>query len=112
MNKVVFFAFRDNKMCFQHLLLNALDIVRKGGDAKIIFEGEAVKLPQILVEESNPLYKKAKEKDIILGACDACSNMMGVYEINRELELTMLSDMNGHPSMEKYLSEGYQIITL
>lgn len=112
MNKVVFFAFRNHMMCFQHLLLNALDIVEKGGDAKIVFEGEAVKLPQELVKEENPLYKKALEKNVIEGACEACSKMMEVYDINKELGLNLLVGVSGHPAMEKYLSEGYQIITL
>ncbi|MGO3017684.1 MAG: hypothetical protein ACTIH2_00900 [Anaerococcus sp.] len=112
MNKVVFFAFKDEKMCFTHLLLNSLDIVEKGGDAKIVFEGAAVKLPQALVEEENPLYKKAIDKGIIEGVCEACSKMMEVYETNKKLGLNFLSDMKGHPSMEKYISDGYDVITL
>lgn len=112
MNKIVFFAFRDNKMCFTHLLLNSIDIVEKGGQAKIVFEGESVKLPQILEEEENPLYNKAKDLGIIEGVCEACSKMMEVYDINKKLGLNFLSDIKGHPAMEKYLSEGYQVITL
>lgn len=112
MNKVVFFAFRNHKMCFQHLLLNAIDIVEKGGEAKIVFEGEAVKLPQVLTEEDNPLYKKALEENIIDGVCKACSKAMGVYEINEKLGLNFLFDLKGHPSMKKYIDDGYEIITL
>jgi hypothetical protein len=42
MNKFAFFAFNDNLMCFQHILLNALDLDKKGNEVKIIFEGESV----------------------------------------------------------------------
>lgn len=112
MKKVVFFAFKENKMCFTHLLLNALDIAEKGGDAKIIFEGASVKLPQILEEERNPLYLKAKEVGIIEGVCEACSKMMEVYQINKDLGMTFLNDLKGHPAMEKYMSQGYEIVTL
>lgn len=112
MNKVVFFAFRDHKMCFQHLLINTFDIIEKGGEAKIVFEGEAVKLPQLLDEEKNPLYAKAVEEKVIAGVCEACSRTMGVYEINKDLGLEMLTGIKGHPAMEAYLSDGYQIITL
>lgn len=112
MNKVVFFAFRNHKMCFQHLLLNAFDIIEKGGEAKIVFEGEAVKLPQILSEENNPLFKKALEEKVIDGVCEACSKVMEVYEINKELGINFISDLKGHPAMETYLSQGYQVVTL
>lgn len=112
MNKVVFFAFKENKMCFTHLLLNSLDIVEKGGQAKIIFEGSAVKLPQVLEEEKNPLYIKAKKADIIEGVCEACSKTMGVYETNKDLGMTFLNDLKGHPAMEKYMSDGFEIVIL
>ncbi|MDO5027124.1 MAG: hypothetical protein Q4E50_04770 [Tissierellia bacterium] len=112
MNKVVFFAFRNHKMCFQHLMLNAFDIIEKGGQAKIVFEGEAVKLPQVLTEENNPLYKKALAEGVIDGVCEACSKAMDVFEVNKELGVTFLSDLKGHPAMDKYLKEGFQVITL
>lgn len=112
MNKIVFFAFKEEKMCFTHLLLNAIDIVEKGGDSKIIFEGGAVKLPKVFKEENNPLYKKAEELGIIEGVCEACSKMMDVYDINKELGMNFLNDLKGHPAMEKYASYGYQIVTL
>lgn len=112
MNKVVFFAFRNHKMCFQHLMLNAFDIIEKGGKAKIVFEGEAVKLPQVLTEENNPLFKRALQENVIDGVCEACSKTMEVYEINKDLGLNFLSDLKGHPSMNNYLAEGYQVITL
>ena len=112
MNKVVFFAFRNNPLCFQHLTLNAFDIIEKGGEAKIVFEGEAVKLPQVLTEENNPLYKRALDENVVDGVCEACSKAMDVYEVNKELGLNFLSDLSGHPAMDKYLKEGFQIITL
>ncbi len=112
MSKVAFFAFRNHKMCFTHLMLNALDIVEKGGQAKIIFEGEAVQLPPVLEGENNGLYLKCKEEGIIAGVCEACSKMMGVYEENAKLDIEFLGNLKGHPAMEDYLKEGYQIITL
>lgn len=110
MKKIAFFAFRNNKMCFQHILLNAIDIKEKGGESKIIFEGEAVLLPQVLTD--NPLYKKAKDMDLIDGVCEACSKMMEVYDVNKKLDINFLNDLNGHPAMAKYLEKGYEIVTL
>lgn len=112
MTKVVFFAFKNSPMCFQHLMLNAFDIIKKGGDAKIIFEGEAVKLPQALTEANNPLFKKALEEKVIEGVCEACSKSMEAYEFNKELGLNFLSEMSGHPAMNTYLEQGYELIIL
>lgn len=39
--KIAYFAFNGNTMCFQHLLLNTLDLHQKGHEVKLIIEGEA-----------------------------------------------------------------------
>lgn len=97
-------------MCFTHVLLNGLDMKEKGYDARIIIEGEAVKLVKEL--EENKLFKKAKEQGIIDGICKACSAKLGVLEYNESSGIPLIGDMKGHPSMEAYIKEGYDIITL
>lgn len=110
--KIAFFAFREERMCFMHLLLNTLDLDEKGHQVKIIVEGKAVKILTSLEEENNPLYHKAKEKGLIDGICRACSQQMDVLEANKKLDLAILSDLQGHPAMADYISRGYEIITL
>lgn len=44
-------------MSAMHALMNANQIIENGGEAKIIFEVKSVKLPQILDQGGNPLYK-------------------------------------------------------
>ncbi|HXK72003.1 MAG TPA: hypothetical protein PLQ68_04790 [Clostridia bacterium] len=112
MKKIAFFAFRGNEMCFIHILLNALEMKQKGKDVKIIFEGEAVKLPKILSDKENPMYKKCIESGIIDGVCEACSKALGAYEDNKALGLNFLSELKGHPSMDRYMEEGYEIILM
>lgn len=101
---------QGEKMCAMHALMNANQIIENGGQAKIIFEGQLVKLPQILEKESNPLYKKLIENESIIGVCKACSKMLGAYEINKDLGLNLLDDMYGHAGMLNFLEEGYQVI--
>ncbi len=112
MEKVVFFAFNGNKMCFQHLLLNVLDYDKKGKATGLVIEGEAVRLVEELETSKHPLYTMAKEKGLILGICQACSAKLGVLEFNRTTGLPILGDMSGHPSMEPYTAQGYAVITL
>ena len=112
MKKIVFFAFKGEKMCFVHLLLNVLDLTEKGYDAKIVVEGEAVKLIKDLEESKNPLYLKVKDKSLFECICKACSAQMGVLDYNMTVGIPIRGDMNGHPSMEQFVLKGYDIITL
>lgn len=112
MKKILFYGMTGEKMCFQHILMNALDLHSDGAEVKIIFEGASVKLVAQFEEESNPLYKKAKEAGIIAGICLACSKVLNVYEDNLKSGLPMLDDMNGHGGMKTYLNEGYEVISM
>ncbi|NLI89349.1 MAG: cytoplasmic protein [Epulopiscium sp.] len=112
MNKFAIFAFNGNLMCFIHVLLNALDMDANGKDVKIIMEGEAVKHIKELEESNNPLYKEAKEKRLFDSICKGCSVKMGVLEFNQTTGIPLNGEMSGHPAMNRYIDEGYQIITL
>lgn len=112
MNRVVIFAFNGNPMCFVHVLLNVIDMDKKDIDAKIVIEGEAVKLVKDMEESDNPLYKEAKEKGLIDCICKACSAKMEVLEFNETVGIPLADDMSGHPSMASYIEKEYKIITL
>ncbi len=112
MEKVLFYGMTGEKMCFQHILLNALDLHSSGKDVKIIFEGASVKLVPVFEEEKNMLYKKAKDAGIIAGVCLACSKVLGVYDKNKDFGLAMLDDMSGHAGMKNYINQGYEVISM
>ncbi|NLE84378.1 MAG: hypothetical protein GX603_07680 [Chloroflexi bacterium] len=112
MNKILFYAMTGEKMCFQHVLMNALDLNAAGSQVKIIFEGDSVKLPSVLDGERNKLYQKALDADLIAGICLACSRALGVYDANAVLCLPMLDDMVGHAGMRSYVDEGWQVISM
>ena len=82
MEKVLFYGMTGEKMCFQHILMNAIDLTLTGKEVKIIFEGASVKLVSIFEDENNPLYKKAKDANLIAGVCLACSKVLNVFEDN------------------------------
>ena len=112
MKKILFYAMTGEKMCFQHVLMNALDLHKAGFEVKIIFEGASVKLPAVLKEENNPLFGKALDAGLIAGICFACSKVLGVFEANLALGLPMLDDMYGHASMKPYLEDGYEVVSM
>ena len=112
MKKILFYAMTGEKMCFQHVLMNALDLHRAGFEVKIIFEGASVKLPSVLKEESTPLFGKALESGLVAGICFACSKVLGVFEANLALGLPMLDDMYGHAGVKPYLEDGYEVLSM
>ena len=115
MTKVVFFAFRNDPVCFVHALLNALDLEDTGMWGEIVFEGEATRL---IPEISQPdhflyaLYTKAKAKGIFYGACQACARKMGVVSATESENIPLVGDMSGHPPMSRFIKQDYSIITL
>jgi len=114
MQKTVLFAFRDDPLCFVHVLLNALDLDAKGFTAGIVLEGAATKLAGVMAEPGhflNPLYLKARERGLIFGACRACSNKMGALEAVQAAGLPLLEDMSGHPGVAGYQQQGFTILT-
>lgn len=112
MKKMLFYGMAGEKMCFSHVLLNALDLSAGGAEVKIIFEGASVKLVSVLEEEKNPLYLKAKEQGLIAGVCKVCSKVMNVFEKNSGYGLAMLDDMSGHAGMRSYIENGYSVVII
>ncbi|NLY21172.1 MAG: cytoplasmic protein [Tissierellia bacterium] len=113
MRKIVFFAFQGEPMCFTHLLFNAVDLHKKGHDVKIVIEGKATALIEKNIESNNPHFMEAKELGLIDSVCKACANQMGALDyIKNNTDLVLNGDLVGHPPMEPYVREGYEIITL
>lgn len=110
MKKTLFYTMIGQQMCFVHVLLNALDMHSAGQEAKIVIEGEAVKLPPVMAKEGNPLYQKALDAGLIAGVCRACAEMMQVKEDIEQLGLPLLSDMSGHAGMRPFMENGYEVI--
>ena len=113
MEKLALFAFNGDSLCFIHVLLNAIDMNENGNEVKIIMEGSATGLIPQIAQEGNPLlplYRKAKEQNLIEGACKACSSKMKVAEAVEKEGIPFLDEMSGHPSMTRYIDNGYRVI--
>jgi hypothetical protein len=114
MKKMALFVFNGDPMCFVHVLLNALDMNRKGHQVKIVVEGQAVKLIGDIAAGDSPwldLFRKARENDLVAGVCRACSAKFAVTKAVEREGLPLLDDMSGHPSMTLYLDNGFDVIT-
>ncbi|MFZ5898795.1 MAG: cytoplasmic protein [Bacillota bacterium] len=113
MNRVMLVAFQGETMCFVHVLLNALDMRAKGFDVKVIIEGMATQFVASLADQENPftaLYEKVKAAGLFEGVCKACSAKTGALAAAQEQGLSLLDDMSGHPSLGRYIEEGYAVM--
>jgi hypothetical protein len=112
--KFALFAFNGDPMCFIHVILNALDLRKRGHKVKVIMEGSATKLAEQFDNERNPFfnqYHELKSLGLIDCFCKACSNKMESLEEVKRLGFNTCDELMGHPSMGKYLEQGYTIIT-
>ena len=98
-----------------HAFLWSLDIVARGGDARIVLEGEA---PHWLLALPDPdhgrhnLYAKVKGMGLIDAVCKACAVQAQAVEAAAEEGLRLVYDASGHVSLVPYAEDGYQVVTL
>jgi hypothetical protein len=112
--KFALFAFNGDPMCFIHVVLNALDLDKKGFEVKVIVEGSATKLAEQFENKENPffkLYQELKESGLIDCFCKACCNKMGSLDKVEKLGFPLCDELMGHPSMASYIKKGFTIIT-
>ena len=114
MNKIIFYAFRDNPLCFIHVLLNSLDMEQSGMEGKIILEGESVRLVALMADPGHFLhapYRQAREKGLFLGACRACASKLRAQDAIEREGIPLIGELAGHPAMAEYIRQGYTILT-
>ncbi len=111
--KVALFAFNSDLVVFAHLLLNALDMQARGWEVKVIIEGDATRQVSLLRNETKPfaaVWQKAKNAGIVDCVCQACAQKNTVVPAVVEQGLKLCAEMDGHPSVARYLSEGYEVL--
>jgi len=114
MKKVALFAFNGDPLCFVHVMLNALDMKKNGIEVKMVIEGSAVTLVGPLAQEDHQfhgLYQSCIDEGLIDCVCQACAHKLGSLEEAKAQNLPLCHDMSGHPGMNGYIQQGFDIIT-
>ncbi|PHR25889.1 MAG: cytoplasmic protein [Desulfotalea sp.] len=114
MKKIALLAYNGELMCFAHVMLYALDLDKKGYEVKVVIEGSATKLITELAVPDAPfsqLFNQIKAKGLLTCICQACSQKMGTFDEAQKQGLEIVGDMQGHPSIDTFLEEGYEIIS-
>jgi len=97
-------------------VVNALETAKEckeaDDDIQIVFDGAGT---QWVAELSQPdhrahqLYKSVEDK--IAGACSFCATAFHVKEKIENTDVPLLDEFEGHPSIRKLITQGYQVVT-
>lgn len=111
--KVAIFAYNGEPMCFAHVLLNTLDMKKRGYEIKLVVEGTATKQLKELTDPARPfanLYERVRDSGLIDCVCQACANKTGSLQSVKEQGLQICGEMSGHPSISRYMDGGYEVL--
>ncbi len=127
MKKFALFAFNGDPMCFIHVLINALEFNDQGHEVAVVIEGSSVRLTSLLTDGAGLEDFKAakpqmyelisknlaavKEAGLISCVCRACAMQLGALEAAENAGLPLCAELKGHPSMARFVADGYEIIT-
>jgi hypothetical protein len=93
-------------------LTSAKEFVDAGDEVALIFDGAGTKwVPELesVDHRYHSIYVELAEA--IAGACSYCASAFGVKEQIESTSVRLLTDYRGHPSLHKYVTDGYQVVT-
>lgn len=112
---IVLMAGSEMPCRLMHGLIWAMDVVKQGGEAQIVFEGASPSWLLDLPMDTHPqhkLYVKAKEMGLIAGVCQACAMQAEALEAAQAEGLTLLKAAGGHASLVPFVAQGFQVMML
>jgi hypothetical protein len=93
-------------------LVTAKEFQDAGDDVSLVFDGAATTW---IAELSNTGHEYSglfeEVRDRIDGACSYCAKAYGVGEEVKACGVEMLGEYEGHPSLRRYVQQGYEVIT-
>jgi hypothetical protein len=93
-------------------LTSAKEFKEEDHDVTVIFDGAGTKWVGELSDQEHKYNKHFESvKDEVEGACAYCARAFGVKEEVQESGVDLMGEFEGHPSLAKLVSEGYQVIT-
>jgi hypothetical protein len=97
-------------------VVNALQIAREldqaGDEVTVVFDGAGTQWVPTLSDQNHKyhrLFEETKEK--VAGACSYCAGAYRVKDAIERTDVELLDEFDGHPSIRKLISNGYQVLT-
>ena len=93
-------------------LTAASEFKEAGEETTVIFDGAGTRWVPKLSDPDHMLHDNFESvKDVISGACHYCSGAFHVREEIEKTDVPLLEEYSGHPSLQRLVSQGYQVIT-
>ena len=97
-------------------VVNALQIAREldgaGDEVTVVFDGAGTQWIPVLSDEESKYHRLfAETKENVAGACSYCAGAYGVKDAIENTDIDLLDEFDGHPSVRKLISNGYQVLT-
>lgn len=118
--KLLFLVFTDDACRQNHAFMYALECADRGCEVKLLLEGPATGCVNRLREggKFGELFGRACAAGLIEGACKTaaggCSTGKKDRQVASALEkegIKLLSDLNGHAGIGRFIASGYQVVT-
>lgn len=100
-----------------HAFLYAKELKEHGHEVVLIFDGAGTEWAEELTNpdsQSNlkPMYEALKQSGIVQVICDFCAVAFQVKEPLAERQAPLVAEYAGHPSIAKWVDQGYELIVL
>ena len=100
-----------------HALLYARELKERGHEVVLIFDGAGTEWAE---EFSNPdsqsklkaTYDELRKLGVVEVVCDFCANAFQVKERLAARQAPLIAEYAGHPSIAKWIEQGYALIVL
>lgn len=98
-----------------HALLYATELKEAGYEVALVFDGAGTEWAKALLDPENKLhsaYKKLEKAGVTRIICDFCSRAFHVREDLQKGTIPLVAEFEGHPSLVKWIKQGYTPIVL
>ncbi len=120
--KVLILLFADDNCRQNHALMYANDLFEAGHEVQVILEGAATRCLRRLDDKESLFYElfmQAQERGILKGSCfkasSGCANIENektISDLAKTHDVPLLDGMKGHASINEFVDDGFQVITL
>lgn len=98
-----------------HALLYATELKEAGYEVALVFDGAGTEWAKALLDPENklrPAYEKLEKLGVTQIICDFCSRVFHVQEDLEKGKVPLVAEFVGHPSLVKWIKQGYIPIVL
>ena len=116
--KLLFILFSADACRRNHAFMYALDLTQHGPSVRVILEGEATQCLRARQGRFAELFEQARDLGLIVGACRTASSGCSTGDPQRDVTqlaalegIELLDSLGGHAGVERYVKDGYEIVT-